>query len=300
MALKVDYVVRETATNLRRNVTLTLAAIVTVGVSLGLFGSALLLRAGVDNVSQRWEDGIELIVFLQRDASDEQRAALEQAFDDNAEIERYRYVDVDESRHEAEELFQRNEAMLQKIHEDEDLVPPSYRIVPRTKSDEVTNALVRQFASAGGVREVVSSEEAVRTVVDVAAFSNAAILSVAVGLLVAALMLILNAIRMAMFARRREIEVMKLVGATNWFIRVPFMLEGVVQGLVGSLFALLGVVTLDRFMEKVATNDEYRLILQGFVASKGEVTLTMIVVVFLGMVIGAAGSGWALSRFLKV
>ena len=150
------------------------------------------------------------------------------------------------------------------------------------------------------MRRTTSSSDAVQTVSDVTQFSRRAILSVAVGLLVAALMLILNAIRMAMFARRREIEVMKLVGATNWFIRVPFMLEGIIHGLIGSLLALIGVFTLDRFMERVATNEEYRLILQGFVASQGELTTTMILVVVLGMVIGAAGSGWALSRFLKV
>ena len=72
MALKLDYVVRETSINMRRNVTLTLAAIVTMGVSLSLFGCALLLRFGVDNLSSRWEEGVELILFLNRDVTDEE------------------------------------------------------------------------------------------------------------------------------------------------------------------------------------------------------------------------------------
>ena len=300
MALKLDYVVRETTSNLRRNVTLTFAAIVTVGVSLALFGSALLLQAGVDNVSARWEDGIELIVFVQRDITEEQTAALTQAFDENPQVDDYDFVDLEESQAEARRLFERNDAMLQRIEEDDDLVPASYRIRPTTAETEIIDNLGLQFAELPGVRRTTSSSDAVQTVSDVTQFSRRAILSVAVGLLVAALMLILNAIRMAMFARRREIEVMKLVGATNWFIRVPFMLEGIIHGLIGSLLALVGVFTLDRFMERVATNEEYRLILQGFVASQGELTTTMILVVVLGMVIGAAGSGWALSRFLKV
>jgi cell division transport system permease protein len=300
VALKLDYVVRETTSNLRRNVTLTFAAIMTVGVSLALFGSALLLQAGVDNVSARWEDGIELIVFVNRDISEEQTAALTAAFDENPQVDEYDFVDLEESQAEARRLFERNEAMLQRIEEDDDLVPASYRIRPTTAETEVIDNLALQFAEQPGVRRTTSSSDAVQTVSDVTQFSRRAILSVAVGLLVAALMLILNAIRMAMFARRREIEVMKLVGATNWFIRVPFMLEGIIHGLIGSLLALIGVFTLDRFMERVATNEEYRLILQGFVASQGELTTTMILVVVLGMVIGAAGSGWALSRFLKV
>jgi len=300
MALKLDYVVRETGSNLRRNITLSLAAVVTVGVSLALFGSALLLQQGVENVSGRWEQGIELIVFLKRNITDEQRDTLRQQLDENPEIEEIRYVDVDESREEALRLFERNDAMLRKIRDNETWVPPSFRLMPTTKDADAIQSLQSQLSGAPGVHTVASSMDAVETVTDVAKFANKAILIVAVGLLVAALMLILNAIRMAMFARRREIEVMKLVGATNWFIRVPFMLEGVVQGLVGSVFALVSLWFLDGFMERVATRPEYRLILQGFVASQGELTLTMIIVVVLGVVIGAAGSGWALSRFLRV
>lgn len=300
MALKLDYVVRETGSNLRRNITLSLAAIVTVGVSLALFGSALLLQQGVENVSGRWEEGIEVIVFLQREITDDQRDALAQVIEGNPEVDRSRYVGVEESRNEALRLFERNDAMLRKIRENETWVPPSYRIVPASTDIDAIRSLQQQLASEAGVFDVRTSLDAVQTVTDVARFANRAILIVAVGLLVAALMLILNAIRMAMFARRREIEVMKLVGATNWFIRVPFMLEGVVQGIVGSVFALFGLLTLDRFMERVATNEEYRLILGGFVASQSELTMIMIIVIVLGVVIGAAGSGWALSRFLKV
>jgi cell division transport system permease protein len=300
VALKLDYVVRETTTNLRRNVTLTFAAIVTVGVSLALFGSALLLQHGVDNVSARWENGIELIVFLKRDISEDQRAALETVFNENDEVDNFDYMNLEQSNAEARRLFDRNEAMLTQIEENPELVPASYRIKPVRKDTAVIQSLQQQFASQPGVLKTTSSQEAVKTVSDVTQFSRTAILAVAVGLLVAALMLILNAIRMAMFARRREIEVMKLVGATNWFIRVPFMLEGIIQGLIGSALALVGVWTLDRFMERVATNEEYRLILQGFVASNSELTQTMVLVIVLGVVIGAAGSGWALSRFLKV
>src|SRR5690606_10982702 len=106
MALKLDYVVRETGSNLRRNITLSLAAVVTVGVSLALFGSALLLQQGVENVSGRWEQGIELIIFLKRDITDEQRETLQQQLEENPEIDEVRYVDLEESRQEALRLFE--------------------------------------------------------------------------------------------------------------------------------------------------------------------------------------------------
>jgi cell division transport system permease protein len=298
--MKLDYILRETAINLRRNVTLTFAAIVTVAVSLALFGSTLLLREAVENQSARWQEGIELIVFLQRDITEEQQAALEEVIGSNPEVSDYRYVDVAESHSEAIRLFSRNAAMMERLEADPEMVPPSFRLVPDSKQDAAIDSLRGQFEGQPGVRTVVGQSDSVKTVRGVSEFSQRAMLVIAVGLLVAALLLILNAIRMAMFARRREIEVMKLVGATNWFIRVPFMLEGIVQGLVGALLALGAVWALDNAMDAASQNDDYRAMMENFVASQTEFTITAIIVLVLGIVIGAAGSGWALSRFLKV
>jgi cell division transport system permease protein len=298
--VKFDYILRETAINLRRNITLTLAAIVTVGVSLALFGSTLLLRQGVENQSARWQDGVQVLVFLQRNITDEQRTALEASISKNPEVDSFRYVDVEESNQEARRLFRGNAAMLQRLEADPEMVPPSYRLVPQTTETGTVESLRRQYEGQPGVQAATGETEGVKTVRGVSHFGQLGMLVAAVILLVAALMLILNAIRMATFARRREIEVMKLVGATNWFIRVPFMLEGIIQGLVGGLLAFAAVWGLDRWMQSAARNPNYDDILGGFVASTGEFIWTSGVVVALGIGIGAAGSGWALSRFLKV
>jgi cell division transport system permease protein len=297
--VKFDYVLRETTTNLRRNITLTIAAIVATGVSLALFGSTLLVGQGVDNVSQRWNDGIEVIAFLKADVTQEQRDAIEAFIKDSPEVGEWRYVGLDESREEALRLFARNEALRDKI-ENGTRVPDSYRLSPESKDVDLMRSLGDQLLSQPGVELVTDESESVKTITAVSHFAQLAMLVIGIVLLVAALLLILNAIRMAMFARRREIEVMKLVGATNWFIRVPFMMEGIVQGLIGALFAVGALVAVDRAMENAAQNRDYQSIMEGFVASSGEVRLTVIVVVLLGMTIGAAGSAWALSRFLRV
>jgi cell division transport system permease protein len=298
--VKIDYIARETANNLRRNVTLTIAAVMTVAVSLALFGSTVLLNQGVDNVSARWRDGIELIAFLKTEITPEQRDAIEASLDDNPEVSSVEYVDRDESHAEAMRLFERNEAMRAKLEADPELVPDSYRVTPTSNDVDLMQSMGEQLAAQPGVLQVTDVSESVKTVTGVSNFAQRAMLVVGVGLLVAALLLILNAIRMAMFARRREIEVMKLVGATNWFIRIPFMLEGIIQGLVGAVLALGAVFALDRFMQSAAENEDYRAIMEGFVATSTELWTTAAVVVVLGVVIGAAGSGWALSRFLKV
>ncbi|HEY7070853.1 MAG TPA: permease-like cell division protein FtsX [Acidimicrobiales bacterium] len=297
--MKFDYVLRETTNNLRRNITLSIAAIVTVGVSLALFGSTLLVGQGVDNVSQRWNDGIEVIAFLKADVTDDQRSAIEDFIKDSPEVGNWRYVNLEESHQEALRLFERNEALRTKI-ENGSRVPDSYRLSPKSKDVNLMNSLGDQLLAQPGVELVTDESESVKTITAVSHFAQLAMLVVGIGLLVAALLLILNAIRMAMFARRREIEVMKLVGATNWFIRVPFMMEGIVQGLIGALFAVGALVAVDRAMDNAAQNRDYRSIMEGFVASSGEVRLTVIVVVMLGITIGAAGSAWALSRFLRV
>jgi cell division transport system permease protein len=268
-------------------------------VSLALFGSTLLVRQGVDNVSERWSDGIEVIAFLKSDVTQDQRDAIESFIDDNPDVGDWHYVDLDASKAEALRLFERNEAMRTKI-ENGTRIPDSYRLSPQSKETNLMKSLGQQLAGQPGVLQVTDETESVKTVTAVSEFAQRAMLVVGVGLLVAALLLILNAIRMAMFARRREIEVMKLVGATNWFIRVPFMLEGIIQGLVGALIALGAVAALDRAMTSAAQNKDYQAIMEGFVASSMEFRLTAIVVVLLGVTIGAAGSGWALSRFLKV
>ena len=297
--MKFDYVLRETTNNLRRNITLSIAAIVTVGVSLALFGSTLLVGQGVDNVSQRWNDGIEVIAFLKADVTDDQRSAIEDFIKDSPEVGKWRYVNLEESHQEALRLFERNEALRTKI-ENGSRVPDSYRLSPKSKDVNLMNSLGDQLLAQPGVELVTDESESVKTITAVSHFAQLAMLVVGIGLLVAALLLILNAIRMAMFARRREIEVMKLVGATNWFIRVPFMMEGIVQGLIGALFAVGALVAVDRAMDNAAQNRDYRSIMEGFVASSGEVRLTVIVVIMLGITIGAAGSAWALSRFLRV
>jgi cell division transport system permease protein len=299
--VKLDYVARETATNLRRNITLTIAAIVTVAVSLSLFGGTLLLRQGVDNVSTRWRDGIELIAFLKADITDEQRTAIEDMLDENQPemIDDWRHVDLDESKAEALRLFARSEGMRSQI-ENGARVPDSYRLRPASSDIDLMASLGEQLAAQPGVLTVRDVSDSVKTVTGVSNFAQTGMLILGAFLLGASLMLILNTIRMAMFARRREIEVMKLVGATNWFIRVPFMVEGVIQGLVGALVALLAVFGLDHLMQAAAENQEYQALLQGFVATTSELWWTAVVVVMLGVVIGAAGSGWALSRFLRV
>jgi cell division transport system permease protein len=298
MAIKVDYVARETATNLFRNVTLTLASVLTVVVSLTLFGSALLLRQGVENANDRFKGGIEFIVYLQPQVTEEQKASIQKDLDDNPDVREYTFVDQDETFEEFKRLFQNSPQLVETVTPE--ILPPSFRVAPRIQDPEVVRALGDLFETKPGVYEVVFAFEVVQRIQETFNKIGVRFLLAAVLLLVAALMLILNTIRVAMFARRREIEVMKLVGATNWFIRVPFIVEGIIQTLLGAAIAVGFMTFLVRPFIDELSRDRVLPIFQGFVITDGNLVFTNIFVVGVAVLIGAIGSAVAVSRFLDV
>jgi cell division transport system permease protein len=115
--------------------------------------------------------------------------------------------------------------------------------------------------------------------------------------LLAAVLLVLNTIRVAIFARRREVAVMKLVGATNWFIRIPFMLEGLLQGLIGALAAFGLVAAANNYFKGAIKTVP---LFGTFTVSSSQVLTTGIGLLILGTLVGAIGSAIAVSRFLDV
>jgi cell division transport system permease protein len=296
MALKVDYVLRETATNLTRNVTLTLASIVTIGVSLMLFGAALLLNQALGNATDKWEGGIEFIVYMQPRIDDAARDSVREALEDSPDVESIEYVDLDETFEEFKRLYRDQPNIIDTV--DPEALPTSFKVVPTSDDPNVVQALGEQFQDKAGVREVVFAYKTIKAMKRVFGKVGSRLILAALMLLGAALLLILNTIRVAMFARRREIEVMKLVGATNWFIRVPFIVEGVVQALLGSAVAVGGVVLARGLIEGLAEEDFP--LFNEFVILTNELWTTSLVVVLLGVVVGAVGSAFAASRFLDV
>jgi cell division transport system permease protein len=173
-------------------------------------------------------------------------------------------------------------------------------VEPVDKDVLAVEALGSQFADKSGVDSVVFASETIRLIQQLSSRLTVGIFVIAAFLLGAAGLLILNTIRMAMFARRREIEVMKLVGATNWFIRVPFMLEGLVQGVLGALAAILALAVFKPFFQEWLPNPEDFPLVSGFLVSGGELAAIFVLLGVVGILIGAVGAGIAVTRFLDV
>ncbi len=297
MSVNVDYVFRETGSNLMRNVTITVASVLTVAVSLFLVGFSMMVSEGVRNATQRWQGGIEFVVFLNPDANQDQIDAVKRDLDDSPEVEKTTFIDQNAAYEEFKQLFSDSPEMIDSVTPE--ILPPSFRVVPVNKDADTVQALGKQFETKPGVRQVVFASDTIRLVQQLSHRLTMGMWIVAVVLLGAAALLILNTIRMAMFARRREIEVMKLVGATNWFIRVPFMLEGLLQGVVGALLSVGLLAAFRPFFESWLPSDQFP-IFSGFTLASVEVIGIYLLLGFIGCIVGALGAGLAVSRFLDV
>ncbi len=300
MAIKLDYVVRETATNLRRNLTLSLASMVTVAVSLALVGSAFVVRAAVQHSTARWSGDVQFIVFMNPDATPSQVTAVRRQLDPkaNAQVAKVTYFDKAKAYAEFKDVFRDDPTFLSAMTQAD--VPTSFRVKPAIKNPDLIDQLGKQLKASPGVYTVEFAYDTVKQIERLSKLSSTVILGTALFLLGAAGLLILNSIRMAMFARRREIEVMKLVGATNWFIRVPFMFEGLVQGLVGAIPASVAVWFLGTRINDSGSSKSSVAILQGLYVSSGEVWSVIAGMLIVGCLVGVIGSGVAVSRFLDV
>lgn len=296
--MKAEYYVRETASNLGRNITITLASVMTVAVSLALVGASLMLRSGVENATRRWQGGIEFVIFMQRDPSPEQVQSLRDDLEQSPEVASVRFVDKKEAYEEFKLLFADSPELIDSIGPE--TLPPSFRVEPVNKEVDAVEALGKTYAAKSGVGQVVFASKTIRLIQQLSSRLTVGIFVIAAFLLGAAGLLILNTIRMAMFARRREIEVMKLVGATNWFIRVPFMLEGLVQGLIGAFLAIAALAAFKPFFQKWLPSSRDIPLVSGFQVSSGEMLFIFGTLGAVGILIGAIGAGIAVSRFLDV
>jgi cell division transport system permease protein len=300
MLARISYAFRETVAGFRRNVTLTAAAVITSAVSLLLVGSTFLIQRAFDNLLTRWKGDVELIVYVRPDATIEQIDLIESALRSQPsviDVDRLRYLNQAESYAEAEKLFAGDPGTLRLLTPEN--IPSQFKVVPTVEDATLVRELGEQFRQLAGVKEVAYAQDVFDVVSRVSQFIRVATTTMSIILLVVAVGLIWNTIRTAMFARRREIEVMKLVGATNWFIRIPFMLEGLLQGLIGGVLSCLGLWGLNSAWSG-AVSDFNDTELAALVVSDGYVRWVMILLLAIGALAGAVGSGIAASRFLDV
>lgn len=298
MAINGNYVVRETTANLTRNITLTVASVLTVFVSLAIVGTTVLVRQGAQNMTKQFEGGVEFIVYLDPGITKDQLDTVKANLEDNPAIARTEYVNEEATFALFKDLFKDNDVILENVTSAD--LPTSFKVEPVDKSASNVSGLAQEYRKRANVYDVTAATDVIREMKGMTTFVNTALFGFAVFLLVASSLLILNTIRTAMFARRREIEVMKLVGATNWFIRIPFMLEGLVQGIIGGALAVGSVFLARSGIDDLLHRSNGLSLLQTFSIESSDVTLACLVVVVIAIALSVLSSALATRRFLNV
>ena len=298
MLAKFFYVFRETVANLSRNLTLTAAALLTIFISLTFVGFTRLVQNGVENQLFVWKNGVEVSIFMLPDAPNDQLDSVKRDLEQNTLVKSARFVTKEEAQSEMKRLFP--DSQITDVTPIEQ-IPTSFRVVPASTDTLTIQTIVSQYNKRPGVYTVRSADQAIDFIRKVSNFVRWGSLFGAVFAGAAAVLLIWNTIRTAMFARRREIEVMKLVGATNWFIRWPFIIEGVVQGAVGAGLACVMVwVGRNLWSQKVLASFGSSLSFENLQATDAQFQFICIMLLLVGVLAGAVASAFAASRFLDV
>ena len=295
MYSRIKYFTRETWVSLRRNTMMTVAGVITVAVSFCVLGGSLLLTRLVDHGTQKWQNGVEFIVFMQTKAPTAQTQAVQAQLKKDPDVRSFKYLSHQDAYEDFKRYEGRDRPELVNTITPADL-PESFLVAPRKAS--LTKQIAAQYRNSPGVDQIQTAEKAVKDLLTTSAWIQRGFLLMFFALLFASLFLIVNTIRLATYARRREIEVMKLVGASNWFVRVPFMLEGMVQGVAGAIGGTVAVFGLQRALtDAIPVNSDFW---KGWYVSSGDAFQISLIVVLLGAGIGALGALVGLRRFLDV
>jgi cell division transport system permease protein len=289
--------VREGVKNLARNGWMTFASISAVTITLLILGVFLILAMNVNYIAQTVEKQVEIRVFLDVLATKENIQAVEQNIRAIPKVESVTFISKEEGLKQFKQSLGEKAYLFEGLEQDNPL-PDSF--VVKTKQPQDTAAVAKQIKQLQYVTGVNYGEGTVEKLFAATSTIRNVGIGFIVGLGFTAMFLIANTIKLTIVARRREIEIMKLVGATNWFIRWPFFVEGLLMGICGALIpiVMLGVsyyYLLDAIQSSLPTAQLFKLLPLFPLVS--EVALALLAI---GAFIGIWGSMVSVRRFLRI
>jgi cell division transport system permease protein len=303
--MRFQFVFSEVWIGLRRNLTMTAALVVVVAISLSLLGTGLLFVRQVDNTRSYWQSRVQLSVYLCTPADvaancqknggvtpseiDAIRSELLATHDTTS----VQFVSADQAYKQFRQEFANNEPIVR--YTDKNQIPPSFEI--RLKNTQADAAQVTEVMDgAPGVSQVVNDATILDQFYRLLDGARNAVVVVAIFLLVAAILLVANTIRLSAFNRRRETSIMRLVGASNFYVQLPFLVEGMIAGLIGWLVAtglLIGV-------KSVLLSSLQSIFPYGVTLSTTDLVEVIIVAMITGLLICGSTSFLTLRRYLRV
>jgi cell division transport system permease protein len=253
--MRSNFVFQEIWVGLRRNLTMTVALIVVVAISLSLLGTGLLFVKQVDATQTYWQGKVEISVYLcyadsanpdcHGPVTQAQTTALEQRLQSMSQVQKVTYVSQAQAWALYKQAFSNDQSYVSTLKETD--MPPSLEIKLNNPSADY-NIVSSAVTGAQGVDSVIDEMNILNKFYRLLTGLRNAVVIVALILVVAAILLVANTIRLSAFNRRRETGIMRLVGASNFYIQLPFLLEGVIAGLFGWVLAAVLLVGVKSFL----------------------------------------------------
>jgi cell division transport system permease protein len=284
-------VVSEAVRSIGANVSTSFAATMTVLIGMFLLGLFIALGSWVVSWSDHVKNQLEVKVFFVDDVKPKQVDAVRIYLEKDDRVREFQFVSKVEALERMKKRYPELTANLPS-----NPLPASYEVLPKEAEQVKEISADLRAQKFAGVERVKDGQQTSRRILQVARVIEVVFLVAVVVLLVASILLIANTIRLSIFARRREIEVMKLVGATNWFVRGPFMVEGLLTGAVGAVAAILLLMlgrelALPAILGHVDTSSDVQALAFSAIA---------LILLLVGLSVGAIGSGLTLRKHLKV
>jgi cell division transport system permease protein len=303
--MRAQFVFHEVWIGLRRNLTMTVALIVVVAISLSLLGTGLLFVKQVDNTRSYWQSRVQLSVYLCTNSSlggtcqkngavtPPELANIKNELLQTHDILSIEYVSQAEAVAQFRKEFANNAPIVKYTAADQ--IPSSFEIRLKNTETEAAN-VTSVIDGAPGVAEVVNDASILDQFYRLLDEARNAVVVIAIFLLVAAILLVANTIRLSAFNRRRETSIMRLVGASNFYVQLPFLVEGMIAGLIGWLIAtglLIGVKSL--LLSSLQSVFPY-----GVQLTTADLVEVIIVAMITGLLICGSTSFLTLRRYLRV
>ena len=288
-----EYIVRETMISLKRNSWMSFASIGTVAVSLFVLGMFLILVVNMNRMVASLESQVEISVYIRDEVSDSGIHALEERITQMQGVESVKYVDRETAMKRFRERLGDQQFLLDSLGETNPL-PNSFEV--RILRPDMVRTAAEAIAEMPGVETAKYGQDVVEHLFDITRLVRLFGLALMFVLALATLFIISNTIRLTVFARRKEIAIMKYVGATDWFIRWPFLLEGIVLGCLGGIVA---AIVLRGAYRVIAAKIYDTLAFFPLLPENPFLHYVTAAILICGMFVGALGSTISLKKFLK-
>jgi cell division transport system permease protein len=287
------FFLREAFKNLRLNALMSATAITTTAICILILGAGMLISAHVQGALFRVSQDVEINAFFPEDVSNEEIEQAQSTVEGYPEVKEVTYISKDDALERYKEIFAESPDLYEGLSAD--ALPASLEVQLNDSSN--SDAVASKLEAEGTFEDLRYPQQTIERVNEFLGYITWAMRGATALFLVASVLLIFNTIRLSIFARRKEIEVMKLVGASDGFVRTPFVLEGLVQGLIGAAIAALVVLWANSaFVSWAQEQVPY------FAVSSGAVNLPFVLLVLLavGISVGVIGSYLSVRRFMKI